>query len=371
MTSGPQKDSLSDKLRRIAGATQPRWYSPTALVLIAANLLPLYGVLILGWAVLPIMVLFWLENIVIGVLNILRILFASPADASRRVSKFFWFRSSLSTMACLPPHTACLCLPFSAVNPTRHSVDGLWTIDAARRAITEFSLWPGIGALAASHLFSFFWNYLGQREYQQARPEALMQAPYGRIMVLHVTIILGGLLIQLFHSPLWALLLLIGLKIGVDLRAHLKEHRRRKLRRTRPRRPDHLLLFYCVPLLDKVRQYWCADVLQSMAEYTAGDQHGRRARHLRAGNAAQQVDKVVPLAIAKMHDKGAFALRRHIACDKRVGGIHQWNTLDIDVGQAELRHDVVDVVVQRRVRRRARRCGHTHAPRRCQSRNRS
>ena len=32
---------------------------------------------------------------------------------------------------------------------------------------------------------------------------------------------------QLFHSPLWALL--IGLKIGVDLRAHLKEHRRQKV----------------------------------------------------------------------------------------------------------------------------------------------
>jgi hypothetical protein len=33
----------------------------------------------------------------------------------------------------------------------------------------------------------------------------------------------------MFNSPLWALLLLIGLKIGVDLRAHLKEHRRKEL----------------------------------------------------------------------------------------------------------------------------------------------
>ena len=87
MASGPQKDSLSGKLPRIARATRPGWYSPTALVLIAANLLPLYGVLVLGWAVLPIMVLFWLENIVIGVLNILRILFAGPADAARWASK--------------------------------------------------------------------------------------------------------------------------------------------------------------------------------------------------------------------------------------------------------------------------------------------
>jgi len=228
MASGPQKDSLSDQLRRIAGATRLGWYSPTALVLIAANLLPLYGVLVLGWAVLPIMVLFWLENIVIGVLNILRILFASPADTARWASKlllvpFFTVHYGLFTAA----HGLFVFVLFGG-EPYKALVDGLWTIDAARHAITEFSLWPGIGALAASHLFSFFWNYLGQREYQQARPEALMQAPYSRVIVLHVVIIFGALLIQLLHSPLWALLLLIGLKIGVDLRAHLKEHRRQQ-----------------------------------------------------------------------------------------------------------------------------------------------
>ena len=228
MTSGPQKASLSDQLRRIAAATRLGRFSPTALVLIAANLLPLYGVLVLGWAVLPIMVLFWLENIVIGVLNILRILFSSPADAAQ------WARKLL-----LVPFFAVHYGLFTAVHGLfvfalfggesyKALIDGLWTLDAARHAIAEFALWPGIGALTASHLFSFFWNYLGQREYQQARPEALMQAPYSRVIVLHVVIIFGALLIQLFHSPLWALLLLIGLKIGVDLRAHLKEHRRQQ-----------------------------------------------------------------------------------------------------------------------------------------------
>jgi len=45
------------------------------------------------------------------------------------------------------------------------------------------------------------------------------------------------------------------------------------------------LLFYCAPLLEKVRQYRGTDVFQGVAECAAGDQHGRRARHLRAGNA--------------------------------------------------------------------------------------
>ncbi len=229
MASGAQRDSTSGQLHRIADAWRAVWSSPTALVLIAANLLPLYGVLVLGWAVFPMMVLFWLENVVIGVLNVLRIIFASPSGAAGWASKlilvpFFTVHYGLFTAV-----HGLLVFSLFGGKPYEALIDGLWTIDAARHAITEFALWPGLAALAASHLFSFFWNYLGQREFQQARPEALMHAPYSRVIVLHVTIIFGGILIQMFNSPLWALLLLIGLKIGVDLRAHLKEHRRKEL----------------------------------------------------------------------------------------------------------------------------------------------
>jgi TM2 domain-containing membrane protein YozV len=83
MASGPQLSSLSGILRRIAGSPRAGRFSPAALTLIATNLIPLYGVLVFGWAVFPIMVLFWLENVVIGVLNILRILLASWSDATR------------------------------------------------------------------------------------------------------------------------------------------------------------------------------------------------------------------------------------------------------------------------------------------------
>jgi hypothetical protein len=226
MASGPPKDSLSDRPRRIAAVARPSWFSPSALVLIAANLLPLYGVLVHHWPVFPVMLLFWLENVVIGVLNVPRILLARPADGARWAAKF-----ALVPFFCVHygVFTAVHGLfVFSLFGGESYQalVDGLWPIDAARRAVEEFALWPALGALTASHLFSFFWNYLGRREFQQARPEALMHAPYNRVLVLHVTIILGGILIQLFNSSLWALLLLIGLKIGVDLRAHLKEHRK-------------------------------------------------------------------------------------------------------------------------------------------------
>jgi hypothetical protein len=228
MASGPSRESLSDRLRRIVGAARPDWCSPTALALIAANLLPLYGVLALGWDVLPIMVLFWLENIVIGALNIPRILLAGEADSAKwparfMLALFFTFHYGLFTAV----HGLFVFTLFGGT--AYHAlVHDLWTFGATRQAIEEFSLWPALGALTVSHLFSFIWNYLGRREFQKARPGTLMHAPYSRVMVLHVTIIFGGLLVQLLDSPLWSLLLLVGLKISIDLRAHLREHRERQ-----------------------------------------------------------------------------------------------------------------------------------------------
>jgi hypothetical protein len=44
-------------------------------------------------------------------------------------------------------------------------------------------------------------------------------------VVLHLAILLGGAAAMMLGSPLWALLALLGVKIAVDLKAHLKEHR--------------------------------------------------------------------------------------------------------------------------------------------------
>ena len=44
-----------------------------------------------------------------------------------------------------------------------------------------------------------------------------MGAPYGRIMILHVTLIASGFLVQALKSPVAGALLLVGLKLAYDL----------------------------------------------------------------------------------------------------------------------------------------------------------
>ena len=202
------------------------WNSPSSLILIVANLIPLYGVLVLAWPVFPILLLFWLENVVIGLLNALRMLLVDPSDAVLWATKlfmvpFFCFHYGFFTAI----HGALVIHLFGG--KTYANMDhGLLPIASATRAISDYDLGWAVVGLAASHVFSLLWNYIGHGEYRRAGLKQLMQQPYSRVVVLHLTILLGGGITMALGSPVWGLILLIALKIGFDLKAHLKEHRK-------------------------------------------------------------------------------------------------------------------------------------------------
>ncbi|HEV2749154.1 MAG TPA: DUF6498-containing protein [Gemmatimonadales bacterium] len=63
--------------------------TPTAVVLVAANLVPLVGVLFFGWSVYATLLLFWVENVIVGVFNILRMVAATPDNQLAWAAKVF------------------------------------------------------------------------------------------------------------------------------------------------------------------------------------------------------------------------------------------------------------------------------------------
>jgi len=210
-----------------ADAARPKpfhWYSPSSLVLIATNLVPLYGVLVLGWPVFPIMVLYWLENVVIGILNALRMLLVAPAEAALWPAKLLQVPVFCLHYGLFAGVHGLLIFGLFGSPVYEPLIHHLWTGDAVRHAIVEHRLGISLAALAASHGFSFLWNYLLSGEFRNATLNGLMARPYGRVIVLHVTILAGGCAAMILGSPLWALILLVGLKIALDLRAHLREH---------------------------------------------------------------------------------------------------------------------------------------------------
>ncbi|MEM9017757.1 MAG: DUF6498-containing protein, partial [Verrucomicrobiota bacterium] len=48
----------------------------SSLLLISANLIPLAGAIFWGWSIFDIVVLYWSENVIVGAINVLRMLFA-------------------------------------------------------------------------------------------------------------------------------------------------------------------------------------------------------------------------------------------------------------------------------------------------------
>jgi hypothetical protein len=222
-----EEQRLLDAVRaRLPEKGQPVETDPekpvSAWVLLAANLVPLAGVLFWNWNVFALIVLFWMENVIVGVFFVLRMLLADPRDPALWAGKllmipFFCFHYGLFTVV----HGTFV---FSIFGGNGYPVRNLELLEPAMRAANDYALWLPVGVLVASHLFSFLWNYLYRGEFRRAQLARLMATPYGRVVVLHVGIILGGIATMALGSPLWALLVLLGMKIGLDLKAHLKEH---------------------------------------------------------------------------------------------------------------------------------------------------
>ena len=194
----------------------------SAWVLVLANLVPLAGVLLWGWDAFALVALFWMENVVIGVFFILRMLSLDPRDPALWLGKLFmvpFFCVHYGMFTAI--HGAFV---FGMLGGKRYEVQGLSPLEPAARAAADYGLWLPLAALVASHLFSFLWNYLYRGEFRRAQLAALMTQPYLRVVVLHIAIILGGFAAVMLGSPLWALVVLLAMKIGLDLKAHVKEH---------------------------------------------------------------------------------------------------------------------------------------------------
>ncbi len=180
------------------------------MLLVAANLLPLLGVVFFGWAVYDVLFLFWLENLVIGVFTIARLLTLYRRRGEQRalvLIPFFCLHYGAFTVG----HLVFLMVLFRPDDP------------AATGAVMGVGL-PLI-ALMISHGASFILNFLRAGEYTRTDGKAVMQAPYSRVVVLHITILAGGAVISALGEPVYALALLVVLKIAIDVVAHMRLHR--------------------------------------------------------------------------------------------------------------------------------------------------
>ena len=182
-------------------------------LIVLLNLIPAGGVLWLGWDAGQILMLYWVENVIIGVLALLRILTArqpiegaeSSPGATIKVGCFFMVHYGLFTL-----------------------VHGVFTMTLASRIIEgKDGLWERVFANATFH-----WAVLGAavlqvviliREWwcsglwRRSSPALEMFRPYGRIVVLHVTVLGAAWWLSETSAPAAAVLILCLMKTVVEL----------------------------------------------------------------------------------------------------------------------------------------------------------
>jgi hypothetical protein len=202
----------------------PYWFSvtPSLVALAIANALPLVGVLLLGWTVFPLVLLYWLENLVVGGYNVAKLLLAQPRQPVYWLGKAFLVPFFLVHFGGFTYVHGVLVVAFFGPKGTQ-PFDLVTAVPAAIRAN---QLGWALLSLVLSHGLSFYWNYLKSGEYERASLNALMAQPYGRVIVLHLTVLFGGWVVMLLGSPLFALVVLIALKTAADWRAHQAERQK-------------------------------------------------------------------------------------------------------------------------------------------------
>jgi hypothetical protein len=196
--------------------------TPSLLVLLLANALPIAGVLLLGWTVFPLVLLYWLENVVVGGFNVARLLLAQPRELAYWAGKLFLIPFFVVHFGMFTYIHGALVVALFGPKGTA-PFDLLGTVPQAIRAN---HLGWAVVSLVVSHGLSFYWNYLGNGEYQRASLNTLMMQPYSRIVVLHLTVLFGGWIVMAVGSPLPALVLLAVVKTAADLRSHTAERRK-------------------------------------------------------------------------------------------------------------------------------------------------
>jgi hypothetical protein len=199
----------------------PPLSSPATLALIAANLFPLLGVLVFGWELAHVMVLYWAESAVIGFYTALKLCGVAKLMALAVVPFFVGHFGGFMAAHFLFVYGFFL-RGFESGPADFGALEGLVEVFAP--------VWPALVALFVSHGLSFALNFIGRREYESETITTLMTAPYRRIIVMHMTLIFGGGLVMALDTPAPALALLVVLKTLADLRAHRREHQKNGVR---------------------------------------------------------------------------------------------------------------------------------------------
>jgi uncharacterized membrane protein YqhA len=167
-----------------------------------------------------LLLLFWCENVIIGLFGIARLIVAANNDTLREgllLPLFFLVHYGGFMFG----HFMVL---FGMYSNFMEELGNNAQPEDYYRLVLEHLNWIAIVAVFISHGWSFIENYMGRSEHERLSPMQAMGLPYKRMVITHVALILGGFFLIHNDQPFAGMVILILLKIALDVTFHRREH---------------------------------------------------------------------------------------------------------------------------------------------------
>jgi hypothetical protein len=184
---------------------------PLAWLSLATDLVPIAAILLFGWGATPLVALYWLENLIIGAYTILRL-------GGAAVVSFINLATALFMIPFFTFHYGMFCYGHGLFIRSFAGGEGNGG-GAAPMDLVTWALGSGdgmfwfVGLIIVTNAIFFLVDYIGRGEFRRADPPAEMFAPYGRIVTLHVAIILGAFIAIATDQRLLGVLILIAIRV--------------------------------------------------------------------------------------------------------------------------------------------------------------
>ena len=188
---------------------------PGAWVILAVDLFPIWAVLTMGWGAVPLVFLYWLENLIIGAVALAKMIATSMKDhpigaiGMAFIGPFFIFHYGMFCFV----HGVFVSV-FAQMSVENGDPSGFPSpSNLVNQALLSGENMPTfILAIIALQIFLFFQDFILRGEYRETTIEKEMSAPYGRIIVLHIGIFAGAFAMAALGNPMLGILGLIFLR---------------------------------------------------------------------------------------------------------------------------------------------------------------
>ena len=194
---------------------------PLTWLAIAVDLTPVVFVLMFGWGAAPLVLLYWAENIIIGVATFARIILSGLKSwgliggaGSLFLAAFFTFHYGLF---CYGHGVFVFAFaPGMEFSPPAPGLDGvIRMMQAAIDYAPGMAIALGLISIYQAIAIAIDYSPTSQRETPSAIAE--MFSPYGRIVVLHIAIFAGAFAMAALGDPMIGVLALILLRAAFSV----------------------------------------------------------------------------------------------------------------------------------------------------------